>query len=184
MTENPLFPTAPKAAAAAKLRSNQEVVFIEVGARQIESNVVRNGVPISVHEIDPDILNDIVIGEPIILYRIVGQSVRPGTPVPLDTVVDLTLARPDRLPVGIVRGVHESLRQTTISDAFNRLVRGKPQAQRLVVRAAEGPLSAVDEQALKDLFLSGDVTIEQDVPGRDVQASIETLKMLTSFGNP
>jgi len=183
MSESPLSPVTPRATTS-KLRSNQDVVFIDVGARQIESNVVRDGIPIAVHDIDPDILNDVVIGEPIILYRIVSQSVKPGTPVPLDTVVDLTLARPNTLPVGIVRGVHEGLRATSIGNAYDRLVRGKPQAQRLVVRASEGPLSSTDVQVLKDLFLSGDVTIEDTVPGRDVQASIETLKMLTSFGTP
>lgn len=182
MSEIPLSAGAQKALSA-KLRSNQEVVFIDVGARQIESNVVRNGVPITVHEIDPDILKNVVIGEPIILYRIVGQSVKPGTPVPLDTVVDLTLARPGKLPVGIVRGVHENLKEISIDNAFDRLVRGKPQAQRLVVRAAEGPLSSTDVQALKELFASGDVQIDEAVPGRDVAASIETLKMLTSFGD-
>ncbi len=109
MSESPLSPVPPRATTS-KLRSNQDVVFIDVGARQIESNVVRDGIPIAVHDIDPDILNDVVIGEPIILYRIVSQSVKPGTPVPLDTVVDLTLARPNTLPVGIVRGVHEGLR--------------------------------------------------------------------------
>jgi hypothetical protein len=187
MTESPLFAAGAAAftqAATSKLRSNQDVVFIDVGARQIEPNVVRDGVPISVHQIDPDVLGEVVIGEPIILYRIVSQSVPQGTPVPLGTAVNLILAQPGKLPVGVVKGVYDGLKQVSIAEAFDRLVRGKPQAQRLVLRASEGPLSATDEQALKDLFTAGDAPIQDDVPGRDVEAAVETLKMLTTFGGP
>src|SRR5690349_16832267 len=125
-----LFSDPLKAAARANLRSNQDVVFVDVGAKQIESNVVRDGVPIAFHKIDPDVLKEVVIGEPIILYRIVSQSIAPGTPVPLGAAVDLVLARPNNLPVGVVVGVHQDLKAVTIGSAFDRLVRGKPQAQR------------------------------------------------------
>ena len=57
-------------------------------------------------------------------------------------------------------------------------------ANKTILRAGFGRRNAVRSEALKDLFLSGDVTIEDTVPGRDVDASIETLKMLTSFGTP
>ena len=183
MTENPSFAVGDvvKAASAARLRSTQDVVFVDVGARKIEPNVVRNGVPIAVHEIDADVLAEVVIGEPIIAYRIVAQTIPVGTPVPLDTSVDVVMARPGQLPVKVVKGVHDALRDVSISTAFGRLVRGKPQAQRLVARAAEGPLSGTDEQALRDLFLAGEVQIE-DRPGRDVAAAVTTLRMLTTFG--
>lgn len=181
MTENPLVFTGGARLSASKLRSSSDVVFVDVGARKIESRVVRDGVPIGVHQIDPDVLRDVVIGEPIIGYRIVDQTVPPGTPVPLDTAIDVVMARPGPLPVGIVTGVHADLRQFTIDDAFNRLVAGKPQAQRIVARAAEGPLSADDEQVVRDLFQAADFSIEE-TPGRDVAAGLETLRVLTTFG--
>ncbi len=183
MTENPL-PIKAVSPAVSTLRSNQDVVFIDVGARRIEPNVVRDGLPIAVHEIDTDVLNQVVIGEPVILYRIVGQSVRAGTAAPLGTAIDVTMAVPGSLPVSVVRGTHSLLKETSVNDAFGRLVAGKPQAQRLVLRASEGPLGAADEQALKDLFNSAQVPIRNDVPGEDVTAAIETLKMLTTFGGP
>lgn len=192
MSENPLFAARAgdipiKAAAAltsalSKVRSNQETVFVDVGARRIEPNIARDGVPVVAHRIDPEVLKQVVTGEPIIAYRVIDQSVAAGSAVPLGTTVDVVLARPGILPVGIVQGVHQLLQQTRVSEAFDRLVRGKPQAQRLASRAAEGPLSPTDEQVLRDLFQTGDVPIE-DVPGRDVKAAITTLQMLTTFGS-
>jgi hypothetical protein len=174
----------PLRTAKANLRSNQDVVFVDVGAKQIESNVVRDGVPVAFHKIDADVLKNVVIGEPIILYRIVAQSIEPGTPVPLGVAVDLVLARPGNLPVGVVVGVHQDLKAVTIQSAFDRLVRGKPQAKRLVLKASEGPLGSTDAQVLKDLFSQGGVEIEENVPGKDIDAAVETLKMLTTFGGP
>ena len=181
MTDFSLDPIRPP---ASKVRSNQDVIFIDVGAKQIESNVVRDGVPIAFHKIDPDVLKDVVIGEPIVLYRIVSQSVAPGTPVPLGTAVNLVFAQPAKLPVGVVVGVHQDLKNVSIESAFERLVKGRPQAQRLVLKASEGPLSSTDAQVLKDLFSQGNVPIDEAVPGKDINAAVETLKMLTTFGGP
>jgi hypothetical protein len=178
MTESPEFGTK---GLAARLRGTQDVVFVDVGARRIESRVTRDGVPISAHRIDPQVLRDIVIGEPVIAYRIVDQSVPAGAAVALGTSVDVVMTRGGSLPVGVVAGVHASLKATTIEQAFGRLVAGRPQARRLVARAAEGPLSDVDEQALRDLFQQAQVPIE-DIPGRDLDAGLETLRVLTAFG--
>lgn len=180
MSENPLiFSGGADPVRASTLQS--DVVFIDVGSRKIESKVIRDGVPIGVHTIDQDILNDIVIGEPIIAYRIVAQTVAPGTPVPLGTAIDVVMARPGTLPVSVVAGTHQALQATTIDDAFARLVAGKPDVVRLVARAAGAPLSREDEEALRVTFRQAQIEIT-DRPGSDVEAGLETLRMLTTFG--
>jgi hypothetical protein len=193
MSENPgAFPRIPSAARAAAAsavgaiqipRSTQDVVFVDVGERKIDSNILRDGVPIVAHAIDTDVLNQVVIGEPVIAYRIVGQSVPAGTPVPLDTAIDVIMAQPGGLPVGVVKGVHAELAPLTVAAAYDKLIRGHPEAVRLVNRASEGPLSAVDEQTLTTLFAQAGAPIS-DTPGQDVSAALTTLQMLTTFGVP
>jgi hypothetical protein len=165
-------------AKASGVRSTQDVVFIDVGARKIESKVVRNGVPVGVHQIDPDIFKNVIIDRPIVQFRIIGQSVPAGTAVPQGTTVEVTMARPGGLPVGVVKGVHLSLANEKIEDVFTPLV--TPAMRRIVARAAEGALSAADEQAIKDTFEP--VAPVTDEPGKDIGAALETLRMLTTFG--
>ncbi|MCA1654974.1 MAG: hypothetical protein LC635_00565 [Pseudonocardiaceae bacterium] len=62
-----------------------------------------------------------------------------------------------------------------------RFVAGNPQVNRIVGRAAAGPLSAEDEQAVVELFRNQDVAVT-DEPGRDVTAAVEALRVLTAFG--
>ncbi len=173
------FSTA--AVAASAFRSNQETVFVDVGARKIESKVVRDGIPIGVHEINPDILDDIIVGRPPVRFTIVGQSVATGTPVPVGTAINITLARPGDLPIGVITGVLTPVATLTIDQGFSRFVAGQPQVSRIIARAASGSISGEDEQAVRDLFAAQDVVLV-DEPGRDVTAAVETLRMLSTFG--
>ena len=165
----------------AALSASQSTVFVDVGAKRVDANVSRNGVPVGVHEIDPDVLNDVIVDKPPAKFVIVSQSVKAGTPVPVGAAVDLILARPGTLPLGILVGVHIALKNEPIDRAYARLVAGNPQVNRIVARAASGPLSKADEQAVAELFLSKDVPLA-DQPGRDVTAAVETLRALVTFG--
>lgn len=170
--------TARAMAKASAVRSTQDVVFIDVGARKIESKVVRNGVPVGVHRINPDVLKNIIIDRPLVSFRIISQSVPAGTAVPQGTTIEVTMARPGGLPVGVISGVHLDLVERNIEDVFTPLV--TPATRRIVARAAEGVLSAADEQTIKDVFAN--VAPVTDEPGKDVGAALETLRMLTTFG--
>jgi hypothetical protein len=169
----------PKSAAA--FRSTQETVFVDVGARKIDANIVRDGVPIGIHEIDPDVLDDIIVERPPVRLTIVGQSVPARTPVPVGTAIDITLARPGTLPIGVITGVLTPLVQLSIDDGFEQFVAGNTQVRRIVSRAASGALSAADEQAVREIFTAQGVEIT-DEPGHDVDAAVETLRVLQTFG--
>ena len=111
----------------------------------------------------------------------VSQSVRPGTPVPIGTTVDLVMAPPDDLPVGMVKGTHQVVKNMKVKAAYEALVKGKPQVNRILTRAAAGPLSREDEQAVVQLFADANIEVT-DRPGNDVTSALSTLRMLNAFG--
>ena len=159
-------------------------VFVDVGSRKIDSQVERDGVPIAPLQINPDVLKDIVLQRPPLLVKVVSQSVPPGTPVPVGTTVDLVMAPPFQLPVGVVSGVHVGIRELNIGDAYQRLNVQDPRVSRLVARAASNQLDAADRAEVNEIFEAADIEgIEiTDEPGRDVNAAVETLKVLKTFG--
>lgn len=180
--------TSMASEAVAGLRASSAVssmpVFVDVGSRKIDSQVERDGVPITPLQINPDILKDFVLQRPPLLVKVVSQSVAPGTPVPVGTTVDLVMAPPFKLPVGVVSGVHLGLRELNIGDAYRRLNVQDPRVSRLVSRAASNQLDANDRAEVKEIFAGSDIEgIEiTDEPGRDVNAAVETLKVLKTFG--
>lgn len=159
-------------------------VFVDVGSRKIDSQVERDGVPIVPLQINPDILKDVVLQRPPLLVKVVSQSVAPGTPVPVGTTVDLVMAPPFKLPVGVVSGVHVGIRDLNIGDAYQQLNVQDPRVSRLVARAASNQLDAADRAEVREIFEAADIEgIEiTDEPGRDVNAAVETLKVLKTFG--
>ena len=165
--------------AASAFRSTQDVVYVDVGSRKVDSNIVRDGIPIGALPVDPDALKNIIVDRPIVFFRIVNQSIAPGTPVPVGTTVSVTLARAGNLPLGIISGVHKDLAGLTVNQTFNRFV--TPAMKRIVARAGDGPLSALDEQAIKDTFAQQQIEITEE-PGKDIDSALLTLKTLTTFG--
>lgn len=159
----------------------EKTVFIDVGAKKIDARVSRNGLPIGVFQVDHGVLDDIIVTRPTQRLRVVSQSVRAGTPVPVGTSVDLVMAPAGKFPIGIVTGTHQVLKAIEVDTGFNRFIAGKPQVNRILARAAAGPLSREDEQAVKELFAAEQVEVT-DTPGHDVTAAVETLRMLNAFG--
>ena len=156
-------------------------VYVDVGSRKIESQIERDGVPIGVLPVDTDVLNEAVLVRPILKVKVVSQSIPPGTPVPVGTTVDLVMAFPGSLPVGVITGVHEAFKNITISDAFTKLVADNPLVNRIVTHASEGQLSPEDTNAVKKIFADAQVEVT-DVPGKDINAAVTTLAMLKTFG--
>lgn len=162
-------------------RTNQDVVFVDVGSRRIDSNILRDGIAVGTHVIDPDVFNDVVVTLPPVRLTVVSQNIAPGTPVPVGTAIDFVMARPGTLPIGLLRGVLTPLRDVSIDTGFQRFVATKPQARRIIARAAAGTLSNEDEQAVRELFQSEQVPLSEE-PGHNLEAALETLRVLSTFG--
>jgi hypothetical protein len=156
-------------------------VFVDVGSRKIESQIERDGVPIGVLAVNQAVLNEAILVRPILQVKVVSQSVSPGTPVPVGTTVDLVMAPPGNLPVGVITGVHDHFKDIKISDAFTALVADNPLVNRIVTHAAEGQLSSEDTNAVRKIFADAHAEVT-DQPGTDINAAVATLAMLKTFG--
>lgn len=165
--------TAERSREAAERRA-----FVDVG-NVFDPQILRNGIPVGVHITNPDVVTPILT-EPIIGVKVIAQSIAPGTPVPEGTEVNLVLVRAARLPVGVIRGVHEATATLTMDDALARLITGNPLAERLASRAAAGQLTDADRQSVSTLFTDAGIEIST-TPGRDVTAAVETLRTLVGF---
>jgi hypothetical protein len=156
-------------------------VYVDVGSRKIESQIERDGVPIGVLAVNQAVLNEAILIRPILQVKVVSQSVAPGTPIPVGTTVDLVMAPPGNLPVGVITGVHDHFKDIKIADAFTALVADNPLVNRIVTHAAEGQLSSDDTNAVRDIFRNANAEVT-DQPGSDINAAVATLAMLKTFG--
>ena len=156
-------------------------VYVDVGSRKIESQIQRDGVPVGVLAVDKDVLDEAILVRPILLVKVVSQSIAPGTPVPVGTTVDLVMAAPGSLPVGVITGVHDHFKDVKISEAYTTLIGDNPLVNRIVTHAAEGQLSPEDTNAVREIFANADAEVT-DQPGSDINAAVATLTMLKTFG--
>lgn len=157
-------------------------VFVDVGSRKIESQIERDGVPIGVLKVNPEVLKEHILDRPQLRVKVVSQSVEPGAPVPVGTTVDLVMAPPFELPIGVISGVHRDLKDRTIGVAFTEIVAGNPHVSRIVTHAAAGQLSVEDTDAVREIFAGIAGAEITDEPGKDINAAVETLRVLKTFG--
>lgn len=169
------------ASMSALSRPGASTVFIDVGSRKISSNVTRDGLPVGVWTMNPEVLDAIVTARPSLRVRVVSQSIPPGTPVPQGTSVNLVMAPANGLPVGVVAGTHADMREALIADGYRQLVEGKSNVRAIIARAAGGNLVAEDETTVRGVFAEAGIDVT-DEPGRDVAAAVETLRVLADFG--
>jgi hypothetical protein len=170
-------------ALAAAFRPNEDTIFVDVGERVIDSNVIRDGVKVGVFELDPDRFEEIFTGRPIVRQRVVSQSIRPGTPVAAGTTVDLVMAQTTRLPVGVIPGVLEAIRDEPMEDIYQRVIVDHEEvANRILARIGpDNVLPPAEQQQLEVLFEQADLPLT-DEPGNDVAAAVETLRAVFTFG--
>jgi hypothetical protein len=161
-----------------RLRSD---VFVDLGSTNIISKVSRNGVPIGILQLDPGILDNIIIDKPVLQVKVVRQSVEPGTPVPVGSTISVTLARPGDLPLGVITGIHQALKDRNIAQVFTDLTTGRPEVNGIVTRAIADQITPADTIAVKAIFANAHVEITEE-PGHDLTAAIETLKAIKTFG--
>jgi ribosomal 50S subunit-recycling heat shock protein len=156
-------------------------VFVDLGTSTISSKVSRNGVPISLLQIDPGILDNIIIDKPVLQVKVVRQSVAPGTPVPVGSTISVTLARPGDLPLGVITGIHQALKDRNIAQVFTDLTTGRPEVNGIVTRAIADQVTPADTIAVRAIFTAAHVEITEE-PGHDLTAALETLKAIKTFG--
>jgi hypothetical protein len=168
--------------ASAAFTAQETTVFVDVGARKVDANITRDGVAISALPIDDVFIDDFFTGRPQIRTKVVSQSVPAGTPVPIGTAIDLVLAPPFQLPIGIVEGVHVDLRQRTLGSLYDQVIADDTELRRVLARnATADALTANDEAIVLGALNQLDIFISEE-PGRDVAAGFQALKAGFTFG--
>lgn len=137
-------------------------VFVEVGGSAIAANITRDGKRVPNLALDPGVIADIIGGavtRPRL--KVLRQSVEAGRAVEAGTAVDLVLAEPGRLPIGIVAGVHAGLATRTMGDVFATLIAPNAEVAR-IIRTVDNPaaLSATDRQTLAAALTQAGVGVE------------------------
>lgn len=180
---DPVAEVSPIRAAASDFRASRLArdVFVDVGTTNISSNISRNGVPVGPLAIDPGLLGTFIVDKPVLLVKVVSQSVAPGTPVPVGTTVNVVMARPFDLPIKVITGVHEAFKDLSVAQVFDKIVPGHPEVNGIVTRAISDQVTPADTVAVKAIFSGAGVEIT-DEPGHDLDAALETLKAIKTFG--
>lgn len=163
---------------AAAFRTTEDVVFIDVGDRAIESNVVRDGIKLGIYEIDQGILDEIVVG-PAIRQVVISQSIPPGTPVPVGTAVDLGLAPTGRFPGKIIPGLLPEVEELEFAEMYEKLVLGRSEAVQILSRV--GPENVLPEREVElmfELFEEAGFAVDES----NADAALRTLQAANTFG--
>lgn len=109
-------------------------IFVEVGTSVSEANITREGVKVPNLHLDLNVIDSIIDIAPRPRYKVLRQSVEAGRAVERGTIVNLTMAQVDNLPIGIVGGVLADLGDRTIGELYTPVVGSNPELKRILGR--------------------------------------------------
>jgi len=166
-------------------RSPAATVFVNLGAAAAAANIARNGVTVPILTIDPSRLIDAMPNFTLLEDRVVAQSVAPGTPVPKGTSIDLVLASPLGLPVGIVPNTHSGLQQQTMQSLYQTMVAPLPAIRGILARnSAPDTLTADDKAAIQGVLSQNDIALDDTNPATSFAAAFTALQAAATFATP
>jgi hypothetical protein len=153
---------------------------VDVSRQTINPLIKRGLLPVSAIRIDPDKLKLDLL--PVLPLKVVGQSVPPGTPIPVGSTVNITMTRSELLKLDIIRDAHVGLRESTMAEAHLALVKDRPEVTRILTNAAKDDLSNDDRVALKQIFEANGTPIDDDDSSKDTAAAVKALQAIAIFG--
>ena len=161
-------------------------VFIEVSEEPIRSTIVREGRAVPVAKVSrarlDDFLGQVVeVPAPRVL-RVVGQSVDAGTAVPKGTVVDLTLAAVEDVPVRIVENAHTDLEARNVYEVVSSSALLDEKVVEILTNR-ERPEDATDEEQQIVTQALGRIGVQVDPADvkRNYAAAHSTARSLLAF---
>ncbi|HEV8249655.1 MAG TPA: hypothetical protein VGQ15_06745 [Gaiellaceae bacterium] len=174
---------APAPVAAAPMRAAPPpTVFVELGEAAQKAQIARDGVGVAPIPIDADALQNLIVGRPQVVTKVVSQSVAPGTAVPRGTSVDIVLAQPGVLPIDVIRDPHLSLSGRTLSNVYTSFVRDNPAVRNVLARNESAEtLSDSDRGVIEAAFQAQEVPITSE-PGQTIDHAFRSLQAAFTFG--
>jgi hypothetical protein len=178
---DPVRRAQPTAFTAASIAATAPI-FVEVGAEVTEANITREGSKVPSLALDPSVVEALIEIAPRPRYKVLRQSVEAGRAVERGTVVNLVLAEPDDLPIGIVGGVLADLGDRKIGEVYGTLVGTQPEVKRILGRRA-GPseLTASEKETLLAALGQGGFQVDPD-DDEAVAGAFTGLQTLHLFG--
>jgi hypothetical protein len=163
-------------------RAREGTVFVELGEAAQKAQIARDGVAVASVKLDRLRLDQVILGKPEVIAKVVSQSVPPGTTVPKGTSIDIVLAEPRGLPIGIIADFHRGLEAQTVGQVFDTFVRDNV-ALRSVIARNDTPdtLSAADQAVISKAFSDANVPITTQ-PGQTLASAFQTVQAAYTFG--
>ena len=162
--------------------------MIDVSERPAVANVIRDGkqvpaVGVSTNDLQ-NWLNVGVIG-PIEDRRASSRNrCRPARRVARNTSVDIVLAEPAIIPVGVLQQPHRSLvdANLTVQAVLTNFL-ADPEIRNAVLDADRpDQIPAATQQRIRDEFGANNAPINDGDPARDFSSAFRTLKSAAAFG--
>ena len=160
-------------------------MFVNLGAAAAAANIARDGVSVPALSIDPSRLVDAVPNFTVLENRVVAQSVAPGTPVPKGTSIDLVMASPFWLPIGIVPNTHVALQQRSMQDLYQAVIAPTPALRGVLARnSSPDTLSTDDKATIQSVLAQQNVGIDDANPSTGFAAAFTALQAAATFASP
>jgi hypothetical protein len=157
-------------------------VFVELGQAAQTAQIARDGIGVAQVALNADALQNLIIGRPQLVTKVVSQSVAPGTAVPRGTSVDVVLAQPGVLPIDVIRDPHLALSGRTLSNVYETFVRDNAAVKNVLARNEQAAtLSTADRGVIEAAFQAQDVSITAD-PGHTIEQAFGSLQAAFTFG--
>ncbi len=158
-------------------------VFVELGAASEQAAIARNGVQIPVVAIDPAALGEALGHTTPVVTRVVSQSIQPGVSVAKGTSVDIVLAVPTKLNVGVLKNAFQPMATTTLDSVYKTVVRDNAQIQSVLARnTSAATLNQQDQATLTSALSAAGYTVTSD-PGHTIDAAFSSLQAAYTFGS-
>lgn len=138
-------------------------IFVEVATDVTEANITREGAKVPSVVLDVDVIDSIIDIAPKPRYKVLRQSVEAGRAVERGTVVNLTMAEVDDLPIGIVGGVLPALGEHTIGELYAPVVGSNPLVKRILGRKTNpSELTESEKGTLVSALGAGGIEVDPD----------------------
>lgn len=162
-------------------RQPEREVFFELGEPKKKANITREGIDIPAIEVQEDRFTDFFADKPRVVNKVVKQSVAAGTVVQEGTTVDLVLAPPQDIPLGVYRGGHLGLADETMANVFERLYREQPEVQGIVAKRSDASdLTSEDRQVLVAVMRDQGIAVGEE-PGQRVEDAFQSIQYAVTF---
>jgi hypothetical protein len=172
-----------EAAPTASIRTAApSTVFVELGEAAQTAQIARDGIGVAQVALNADALQQLIVGRPQLITRVVSQSVAPGTAVPRGTSVDVVLAQPGILPIDVIRDPHLALSGRTLGNVYETFVRDNPAVRNVLARNEQAAtLSTADQGVIQAAFQAQQVPITSEA-GHTIEQAFGSLQAAFTFG--